>query len=77
MATTYREKLMADISEVPDSMIPKFYKVVHTIKEQFLTEKPVKQTHPARKLGLAKGKVWISDDFNAPLPAEIIDEFYK
>jgi hypothetical protein len=77
MATTYREKLMADISEVPDAMMPKFYKVVHTIKEQFLAETPAKKSFPARKLGLAKGKVWIADDFNAPLPDEIIDEFYK
>ena len=77
MATTYREKLMADISDVPDAMMPKFYKVVHTIKEQFLTEKPAKQSRPMRKLGLAKGTVWIADDFNAPLPDYIVDEFYK
>lgn len=79
MATTYREKLMADIKEVPDNMMPQFYKVVHTLKEQFLTEKqkPARQARPARKLGLAKGKVWIADDFNATLPDEIIDEFYK
>jgi hypothetical protein len=77
MATTYREKLMSDINEVPDAMMPKFYKVVHTIKEQFLTEKPTKHSPPARKLGLAKGKVWMADDFNAPLPDEIVDEFYK
>jgi prevent-host-death family protein len=26
---------------------------------------------PPRKLGLLRGKVWISDDFDAPLPEEI------
>lgn len=58
-------------------MLPKFYKVVHTIKEQFLTEAPAKKSRPARKLGLAKGKIWIADDFNAPLPDENMNEFYK
>jgi prevent-host-death family protein len=33
---------------------------------------------PARKkrqLGLAKGQIWISDDFDDPLPAEMQDAF--
>ncbi len=28
-------------------------------------------------LGADAGKVWVADDFDAPLPDEIIDEFYK
>jgi len=28
-----------------------------------------------RKLGLAKGQIWISDDFDAPLPADIQEAF--
>jgi hypothetical protein len=77
MATTYHEKLISEIREVPDSEIKQFYRVVHTIKEQFLPlRKKMKVAH-SRKLGSAKGQIWIADDFNDPLPVEIIDEFYK
>ncbi|MGH2952648.1 MAG: type II toxin-antitoxin system Phd/YefM family antitoxin [Solirubrobacterales bacterium] len=31
---------------------------------------PIEEPKP-RKLGLAKGKIWISDDFDDPLPWEI------
>ena len=77
MATTYREKLIAEIREVPDSKMPQFYKVVHTLKEQFLPSSNKANIKVARKPGSAKGKVWVSDDFNDPLPEEIINEFYK
>jgi len=30
-----------------------------------------------RKPGRLKGKIWISDDFDAPLPQDIIDSFYN
>jgi hypothetical protein len=30
-----------------------------------------------RKLGQARGKIKISDDFNDPLPDDILEEFYK
>ncbi len=30
-----------------------------------------------RKLGLEKGKIWMSDDFTDPLPQDILEEFYK
>jgi prevent-host-death family protein len=30
---------------------------------------------PARTLGLLKGKIWIADDFDAPLPDDILDLF--
>jgi hypothetical protein len=76
MATTYREKLIADINDIPDSKLPQFYKVVHTLKEQFLPLAHKKST-VSRKLGSAKGQVWIADDFNDPLPDEVVDEFYK
>ena len=36
-------------------------------------EKPARD----RKPGSAKGKIFISDDFDAPLPDEILKEFYK
>ena len=30
-----------------------------------------------RKPGRLKGKIWMSDDFDAPLPQDIIDSFYN
>jgi len=36
-----------------------------------------KETPGKRKLGQARGKIKISDDFNDPLPDEILEEFYK
>lgn len=44
--------------------------------------KPVARLVPVappgkRPLGLDAGKVWIADDFNAPLPDELLDEFER
>lgn len=36
-------------------------------------EKPIQD----RKPGSAKGKIIIADDFDAPLPDDILQEFYK
>jgi prevent-host-death family protein len=36
---------------------------------------PVKKNAIHRTPGMWKGKVWISDDFDAPLPPEILREF--
>ena len=29
-----------------------------------------------RPLGLARGRVWVADDFDAPLPDDLLAEFY-
>ncbi len=36
---------------------------------------PIEQRKSTRKPGSAKGQVWMAPDFNAPLPAEILDAF--
>ncbi|AWK86142.1 type II toxin-antitoxin system Phd/YefM family antitoxin [Azospirillum thermophilum] len=33
-------------------------------------------SHRERKLGLAKGRIWIADDFDAPLPDDLLKAFY-
>jgi hypothetical protein len=30
----------------------------------------------SRPLGFARGEVWVADDFDAPLPDELLAEFY-
>jgi hypothetical protein len=34
------------------------------------------QSHQSRLVGLARGEFTISDDFNEPLPEEVLDLFY-
>lgn len=39
---------------------------------------PIKETKAVpkpRPLGLLKGKIWIADDFDAPLPDDLLDAF--
>lgn len=36
---------------------------------------PITPTRPVRKFGLLKGKIIIADDFDAPLPPEVIADF--
>ncbi len=38
---------------------------------------PIEKPTQNRKPGSAKGKITIADDFDAPLPEEILREFYK
>jgi antitoxin (DNA-binding transcriptional repressor) of toxin-antitoxin stability system len=38
---------------------------------------PVEQKHKPRKLGIWKGKVKLADDFDAPLPDDLLDLFYN
>ncbi len=36
---------------------------------------PVVAQHAKRKLGLYRGEIWIADDFDAPLPDEVLAGF--
>ena len=38
---------------------------------------PIEKSPQDRKPGSAKGKIIIADDFDAPLPNDILKEFYK
>jgi prevent-host-death family protein len=37
---------------------------------------PAEPTSKVRPLGFARGEVWVADDFDAPLPDELLKEFY-
>jgi antitoxin (DNA-binding transcriptional repressor) of toxin-antitoxin stability system len=53
--------------------------------EEIILEKggePIARVVPIKKkgkriLGKERGKIWMSDDFDEPLPEEILAEFYK
>ena len=36
---------------------------------------PLQVEKPKRRLGLYKGQIWMADDFNAPLPEDILAGF--
>ena len=38
---------------------------------------PIQSNKPPRILGRDAGKIWIADDFDDPLPPEMLDEWYK
>jgi prevent-host-death family protein len=37
---------------------------------------PVEKKHNVRPLGMDRGKIWIADDFDAPLPDDLLKAFY-
>jgi prevent-host-death family protein len=37
---------------------------------------PFRPREAPRRLGSAKGQIWIADDFDAPLPPELLGAFY-
>jgi prevent-host-death family protein len=37
---------------------------------------PIASEKKERPLGFARGEVWIADDFDAPLPDDLLAEFY-
>ena len=37
---------------------------------------PVEGKGKVRPLGFARGEVWVADDFDAPLPDDLLKEFY-
>ncbi|MBU4491098.1 MAG: hypothetical protein KKD69_01385 [Euryarchaeota archaeon] len=36
MATIYKEKLIDEINKMPDSMLPRFYRIVQTLRSEFM-----------------------------------------
>ncbi len=36
---------------------------------------PYREKSPIRRPGCLKGKIWVADDFDAPLPGEILNAF--
>ncbi|MFZ1693039.1 MAG: DUF2281 domain-containing protein [Flavobacteriales bacterium] len=58
--------LFLRVSNLPESIRKQVVDFIESIQRK--TEKPEKpDVLGPRPLGLMKGKIWISDDFNAPL----------
>ncbi|MBI3666861.1 MAG: type II toxin-antitoxin system Phd/YefM family antitoxin [Acidobacteria bacterium] len=69
-AKTHFSKLLARVSLGEEVVIAKAGKPVARLVA--IKGKPRK-----RVPGLDKGKIWMSPDFDAPLPDDILDLFYK
>ena len=69
-AKTNFSKLLERVAEGEEVIICKAGKPVATLQKIAETEKPVR-----RQPGGWEGKVWMSDDFDAPLPEEILAAF--
>lgn len=69
-AKTHLSRLLARVSMGEEVVIAKAGKPMARLV-------PVAEKPRERLPGLDKGKIWIAPDFDAPLPDEILDEFYR
>jgi prevent-host-death family protein len=69
-AKTHLSRLLVRVSHGEEIIIAKAGKPVARLVPE--REKPKR-----RVPGIDKDKIWLAPDFDAPLPDEIIDEFYK
>jgi hypothetical protein len=77
IATRIRQRLESDTIRIPNAseFIGKDVEVIVLVEpapEDLGGDNPRK-----RILGSAKGKIWIAPDFDAPLPDDLLKEFYK
>ena len=77
--------LTVTLEQAKDEFTEIIGRVLHGHEEVLISDngRPVARVSPIeappspRKPGLDKGKIWMSDDFDAPLPDEIVDDFYQ
>lgn len=67
-AKTHLSKLVEEVSKGREIVIAKSGKPMAKLTG-------IKPAKPVRKPGFLKGKITISDDFDAPLPEDILDAF--
>jgi len=64
MASPYKQKLLGEINEVPEKLLPRFYRIIHTLRKELTNQ--VTST-PTR--GSLKG-IWGESTINESLIAE-------
>jgi prevent-host-death family protein len=69
-AKTHLSRLLARVSAGEEFVIAKAGRAVARLV-------PVHSKSRERIPGLDKGKIWIAPDFDAPLPPEVLSEFYR
>jgi len=69
-AKTHLSKLLERVALGEEVIIAKAGKPVARLV-------PIKDRKQKRPLGLAKGEIFASEDFDAPLPPDIEEDFYR
>lgn len=64
MATTYKQKLIGEINALPDHLLPRFYRIIHTLRSELANQPEVT---PAR--GSLRG-IWGGGKIDEPLVFE-------
>ena len=67
-AKTHLSQLLEDVAQGEHIVIAKAGKPIARLS-------PLEMTTPTRKRGLLKGKIRIANDFDAPLPADLLAAF--
>ncbi|MDB5075930.1 MAG: putative Antitoxin of toxin-antitoxin system, phd type [Chloroflexi bacterium] len=67
-AKTHLSRLVEEVANGDDIVIAKAGKPVARLVA-------IEPQHAPRKFGLLKGRIQIADDFDAPLPADLLDTF--
>ena len=69
-AKTHLSRLLVEVGAGAEVLIARAGKPVARL---VAVREAVRQRTP----GFDKGKIWIGEDFDEPLPAEVVDEFYR
>jgi prevent-host-death family protein len=67
-AKTHLSSLLAEVEAGREIIIAKAGKPVARLM-------PLEEKKPQRKPGTMKGQIWMSDDFDAPLPPDLLKAF--
>ena len=67
-AKTHLSRLLEEVAAGGEVIISKAGKPIARLV-------PLETKEPARRFGALKGLLWIADDFDAPLPADVIAAF--
>jgi hypothetical protein len=73
---TAREKLIQEIYQTPDFLIEEVLDFLLFAKARRNQQEIPEQPKERRPFGLCAGEFTVPDDFNAPLPDEILSTFY-
>ena len=64
MATTYKQKLIGEINAIPENLLPRFYRVMHTLRTEL-----TRQATTTRARGSLNG-IWKGSKIDELLLAE-------
>ncbi len=54
MATTYKQKLLGEINEIPEDLLPRFYRIIHTLRTELTHQAATTPTRGSLR-GIWKG----------------------